>query len=271
MQRTFSDKITIGVLTNAFREEKLIQGCILQFPSLESELNDGETFSKFNFSGFGEAHIILNSKFSWGYDRRDIEQAVTVDNTAAIAEALGAKVIRKHWETEAQQFNEGLAHLEEQGCDWALIVDADERYTQNDLLNLFINLNVFKDSSIQSFKPLHWSVYWKTPDYKLIPDQSHKPIIAIRPSERFVKGRIADCSYSFAPVELHHFSYVRDDEEIQRKIHALSRKREIVPHWYEEKWLNWNPKTKDLHPVVPSQFNQAVYDPCPDELRPYLP
>ena len=49
----------------------------------------------------------------------------STDDTVAIAEGLGAEVIRNPWRNYATQFNFALDHLPE-GTDWVLRLDADE-------------------------------------------------------------------------------------------------------------------------------------------------
>lgn len=49
----------------------------------------------------------------------------STDDTVAIAESLGAKVVRNPWRNYATQFNVALNHLPA-GTDWVLRLDADE-------------------------------------------------------------------------------------------------------------------------------------------------
>jgi hypothetical protein len=66
---------------------------------------------------------------------------------------------------------------------------------------------------------------------------------------------------------MHHLSYVRTDEDMLKKISTFSHSNEFdFYQWYLTKWLNWTPERLDLHPVVPEQFKQAIYDPLPPEI-----
>jgi glycosyltransferase involved in cell wall biosynthesis len=230
----------IGAITNAYKEERLIKGCIEQF------------------KGFEIDHIVLNTSKPWGQSESE------EDNTPLIAIEAGAKVYTAPWQTEEDQFNWGLDGMYDK--DWVLIVDADERYEAKDIELLLENLSELSEN-IESVKPTFWEVYWKTPEYRIIPEQPFKPIIAVRPHVRFTEKRQANCSYTMIPITLHHFSYVRNNEEMLRKINSFSHKDEIVDKWYENVWLNWKPRNKFLHPVIPSQFQQAIYDPAPEYIK----
>jgi len=240
--------LEIGIVTNAYKEENWIQGCILQFYDL------------------GFDHLILNSISPWGgnFDPGKI----FFDKTKAISEALGAMVIRSLWISEADQLNFGLEFFKNK--DWVLIVDADERYSSEELRN-FTKFLADLPEAISVVKPHLWDVYWRTHEYRIIPEQPHKPIIAVRPTVRFTKNREASEAYTFGPLYLHHFSYVRSDEEMKKKIESFSHAHEIVPDWYDNIWLKWTHRVKNLHPVHPEQFYQAVWNPCPPNIKDLIP
>ncbi len=240
-------EIKIGILTNAYREEHFIQGCITQF------------------LGRGFLHIVLNSSKPWNG-----ESSSDPDNTFNISNALGARAYRAPWEKEEDQYNFGLSILESLGYDWVLIVDADERYTNKDLDRLITCLNELNESNVQAVKPNTMHVYWKSPDYRIIPDQVHRPVIAVRPQTRFINKRENNGAYCYIPVELHHFSYVRTNDDMLKKIQSFSHSDEIVDGWYEKVWRAWTPKSRDIHPTVPTEFWKAIKHPCPEELLEHL-
>jgi len=241
--------MTVGVITNAFKEERWIEGCIKQFKDFELP------------------HVVLNSLVPWGFSDYDFEFGK--DNTAEKARKAGAVVYQLPWANEQDQFNTGLQLLGNR--DWVLIVDADERYEKVEIEKLLIILEEIKDTNIEIVRPRSWSVYWKTPYFKLFPEQPYKPIIAIKPTCLFKSMRNAIGTQTFSNIEMHHFSYVRSDEEMKRKIDTFSHKDEIVPGWYNNKWLRWKPSMMNLHPVVPEQFQRAMYDPCPESIMEFLP
>jgi len=229
--------MNIGVLTNAFCEERFISLCIKQFKDFELD------------------HVVLNSLESWNGQKHS-------DSTEKIAQENGATVISRTWQNEAEQFNWGLDYLSDK--DWVLIVDSDERYTHREIDRILNALHVVSNDVI---KIANMNVYWKNSDYVIVPKQIDKPVIAVRPNVRFIDKRRVDEDFTIADNLMHHFSYVRTNEEMKKKIESFSHANEIVNNWYEEKWLKWSPEMKNLHPVVPSQFEQAVYFPCPVEVR----
>lgn len=237
---------SVAVLTNCYREEKFIGGCVQQFQP------------------FALRHIVLNSRTSWN------EETAPRDKTEEIASSLGAEVVVGNWEAEATQFNYGLSLLK--NYDWVIICDSDERYKYFDIEILLNHLkNISPD--YEGIRTNDWSVYWKTPDYELMPPQPFHPLIAVRPSVLFNKARDAGLiSIDFVSSKMYHFSYVRTDEEMWIKISNFSHRDEFdIEKWYRQKWIKWTPEMEDLHPVVPEQFKKAIYKPCPDEIKALIP
>ena len=57
---------------------------------------------------------------------------------------------------------------------------------------------------------------------------------------------------------MYHAAYVLTNEELLKKIQTWSHANNFdVMKWYNEKWLNWTPETKDLHPSWPIAFANA--------------
>lgn len=238
----------IGIITVAFNEEKLIGPCIEQF------------------GGFDFPHIVLVSTRPWRGN-------YYMDNTWLEAEYMGAKgynvhVYKKIWANQAEQFNYGLDILEEAGYDWALIVDADEFYTPEDIGKL---VGEIRTTDVSVIRAPFMDVYWKTPCFRITPEQNDRPIIAVRTNERFVEKRQVNSNYStdrLSKANLHHMSYVRTDEDMKKKIETFEHSHEFdTKSWYNVVWLNWSPEKINLHPVVPNQFERAVFKPAPDTIR----
>lgn len=235
-------EIRIGVLTVAFNEERFIVPCIKQF----------------EFWGFN--HLVLVSSKPWHGEYE-------ADNTASIArENTYANVISGVWENQAEQFNAGLETFT--NFDWVLIVDADEFYTRDDVKHLIVDM-VNTDADV--IRAPDMEVYWKTPDFRILPRQTDNPVVAVRPHVRFTEKRSVDSINSTeTDATLHHLSYVRTDEDMLKKIHSFEHSNEFdLDKWYNEKWLDWNntaEKNFDLHPVVPEQFKKALFNPAPAEI-----
>jgi hypothetical protein len=109
-------------------------------------------------------------------------------------------------------------------------------------------------------------VYWRTPDYKIVPVQHDNPIVAIKTDQEFNFSRLSSVLSMQSHARLHHMSYVRSDEEMLAKIHSFEHHFEVLGDWYERVWKHWKPEDKNLHPVVPEQFGMAIREPAPDEI-----
>lgn len=238
----------VAVLTNAYREENWIVGCI-------------EQFKPFNLY-----HLVLESLQSWAkasWDR---------DATGSISRSLGAEVISHNWGSEADQFNYAMAYLRD--YDWVIICDADERYDESNLEALLDHLENVAAENISGIKTCRWNVYWKTSDYEIEPQQTDFPLIAVRPQHvMFQKARDpGPIAYEFVYSRMYHFSYVRTDEEMWKKICTFSHAFDFnKSEWYQDKWLAWTPEMEDLHPVAPEQFKRAVYRPAPERIKRLIP
>jgi len=228
----------IAALTVAFREAAFIRANVRQF-------------KPFNID-----HLVLNSSVPW-------RGTYITDNTEELAKSEGALVRTGVWENQAEQFNEGLDILKD--YDWVLIVDADEFYERKNILRLKNKLEETKADAITT--PI-MEVYWKNFNYRIVPTQSDGPIIAIKPNQKFTNKRSSDCIKESFPLKMHHLSYVRSNKDMMKKITVFEHSYEFdVVKWYYDVWLKWDTSMVNLHPVVPHQFQRAVYDPLPKEIR----
>lgn len=210
--------------------------------------------------------ILINKKPWFG-------EAWAPDRTLEISREFARKdkkywVIEGDWPSEHEQRNHGLRVLYD--CDVVLIVDADEIWESEKLVN-------FVEIARRTYhKSAAWTVpcyvYWKNPNWILLPNDGHRMLSAVKPDRvAFVQGRLI----SGGPIEslgndfkVHHFSYVRrTDERIKRKIASFNHAPEIVGDWYEKVWLKWEPGMQDLHPVNPHMFKRAEQFECPKEIR----
>lgn len=239
----------VGVLTNAFCERDMIVGCIKQFQD----------------NSFPWHHQVLVSKKPWHGEWE-------ADDTHVIATNLGADVIVGNWQNASEQLNYGLEIFRD--FDWVVICDADERYTSEDLDRLWLHLEAFRrETHVRAIRTDNWSVYWKTPYWEIFPKQTDYPLIVIRPSEQFGNIRSYEGPTLYVhDVHMYHLSYVRDDNEMQKKVESFDASTEFDPiHWYQSVWLDWNPTRGNLHPVHPEQFAYVDYKPVPAELKQYIP
>ncbi len=237
--------MNIGIITVAFNEPDFIVPCIKQF------------------DGFNFPHLVLVSKKPW---RGQYIQ----DETWALAKMnlRNGEVIIDEWPGQAEQFNYGLEILQKDGIDWALIVDADEFYTAEDIGRLVEQIRTTEYDAILA---TDMNVYWKTPEYEITPDQNDYPVIAVKTNQRFSNKRHlgpTTITTNTAPgITMYHMSYVRTHDQMKKKIETFEHSHEFdTEQWYYDTWTWWNPDAKFLHPTVPSKFEQAIYNPAPKEI-----
>lgn len=200
-----------------------------------------------------EEIVVLNSTKPWQGEISD------KDNTATIARSLGATVIEHNWASEHEQRNAGQEYLTD--YDWIITLDPDEYITNSawDLLTEFL-----ETAEGPAYTPVIQHTYWKT-GYVIDPPEDYKQIIAVRPSVRFFDKRCVDTVYGTAPIDLHHFSWARTDEECLSKITHYAHAAELDPNWYKDVWLS--DRTLNLHPLTPEALKEAVKVKLPEELE----
>lgn len=222
----------IGILTLAYNEERFAKDCIRQF------------------KGFLiDKHLFLISDTPWHGEK------LQADKTADIAEKFGAEVIVGDWQSETEQRNFGLDQLKD--CDWVLIVDADEHYEPKAVARL---ISFLEKAALPAYGIGRLLTYWKDKKHIVDPEETGGLIVAVRPSVRFIDKRCIDSEWDFLPedIVMHHYSYVRTDEEMKKKISSFEHAEEIVPNWYEDVWLKWTPEMKNVHPVNPGSFKKII-------------
>ena len=230
----------VGIMTIAYNEERFIGACIKQF------------------SHTGLEHLVLISLNPWN------GASFKPDRTNDIASNLGAEVVVGDWDTEAHQRNYGLNYFKDKGCDWVLIVDADEYYSPESIAKLSYSL----EQDVEAIVANDMVVYWKDIDHVVTPRQEDRPIVAIRPNQHFIIGRNSFSNIGETEATLHHLSYVRDDDGMYKKIMSFTHATDFdTKEWYDRVWLNWDESSTDLHPVNPAQFKVAEKKEAPDWLR----
>lgn len=220
----------LGSLTVAYREENYLEKCMKQLKP------------------FVDTKLVMISKKPWhGED-------LPMDATPEIANQYGIGVVGD-WRAEHEQRNAGLALLKD--CDWVLIVDADEYYSYASLKNLKKFLET-ADKPAYGINTIY--TYWKTPEYRIDPPESGGLIVAVRPNVSFNDKRGIDSDWELLPknIVMHHWSYVRTDAEMLKKITTFEHQHEIVDGWYENVWKKWTPEMKNLHPVHPKTYGRAI-------------
>lgn len=199
--------------------------------------------------------LVLNTTKPWNGGSDE------VDNTGNVARSLGATVISYDWSTEEAQRNAGQEYLND--YDWIITLDVDEFMLDAD----WSRLVAFLDSAtLDAYVPQMQHTYWKT-GFVIDPPEDYLQIIATRPSVRYFDKRCVDCAWDMAPVELHHFSWARTDEECWKKISSYAHAKDFdTLDWFGRVWLD-NERTTDLHPLTPESLKEAVRVELPEELE----
>lgn len=223
-------------ITIAYKEERLIKPFIQHMQDRVDEI------------------VVLNSIQPWNGDAE-------LDNTAQIAESLGATVFRENWPDEHTQRNAGQEYGMD--ADWLIILDPDEYILDEDWRKL---IKFLETAEADAYVPEVQYTYWKK-HWIIDPPEEYRQIVAVRPDVRFVDKRVIDSPWGVSPSQLHHMSWRRNDAEVWRKINTYGHAGEFNQlKWFSEVWQDQERFT-DLHPLTPSALKEAVRVKLPPELE----
>ena len=230
-------KPKIGLVTIAYNEERFIKPFLSHIPKWVDET------------------LVLVSQVPWQ------GKSEMPDKTDLIADEMGATVIISDWTSEQDQRNAGQDYFYD--FDWIIILDPDE-YLDNKgwkKLKDFIN-----DANFNAYTCDTQSTYWKS-GYVIEPKEEYKQIILVQPSVRFIDKRVVNSSYATVPLNLHHFSWARTDNECLSKISHYAHAHELNKDWYHNIWKKWTPEMESLHPMSPEALKKAIPVKLPKELE----
>lgn len=243
MGSTLSSSIRLAVCTLAFNEEQTI-GAVIK-----------------NWRDIADKHLVIINRESWhgGYKQ--------VDRTGEIAESLGAEVVYTDAKSEHEQRNEALELLRE--YDYVLIVDADELYLDKDRQKIIDTLGTGEVTD--AYRASRVLTYWKSTKYRLDPEDTHEPTIAVDPKRRkFVEHRNIDSGQAVPiGVCMHHLSYIKDDDRMLQKIQSYEHYDLIKENWYNDVWLSWHKDMDDIRPYG-NMKSKAIYAAFPAQLADLL-
>ena len=132
------------------------------------------------------------------------------------------------------------------GADIVMVVDSDEIWDPGILQNM---LSCVKkgDGRIWRISMRH---FWRSLGW--ICDDSAMPV-------RFIKAAGHGEQYIPAGLKCWHMGYAQSSRLIAYKMSIHGHKGEIRPNWLSEKFSNWKPGVKDVHPTNCDNF----WDPKP--------
>ncbi|MDD3487659.1 MAG: hypothetical protein PHF35_04795 [Candidatus Moranbacteria bacterium] len=227
----------LGSVTNCWKEEDWIGGCL--------DLLDVDI------------KVVVMSDLTYSGAKYD------PDKSEQIAKEKGARVLKLNTDSQEIMRNAALEFLQKEGCEYAIIADADEWWTKRAMETV--------KKAIGSGKPgykVKMRTMFRRPDWEAISTVDGGTLVAVRTDLRFFHRRALDGDPHIEPVdaEIFHFSYAKKPEQIRRKLLNFSHADEVIPGWFENVFLPFEPKRRDFHPTVPTSFRECRTINLPKEI-----
>ena len=252
------ERARFASLTLAYNQEDYIESCLR------------------TLAGQCGAMFVMYSEQPFdGYNPNARRECTRLDSTPTILHRLAREyahlhVIKGTWSLEDDMRNDGLTAARCAGFDHLFVLDADEFLIDGswERLRRFVLDRAESES---------WWCRMRTPfksiDYVIDRDDEYLPV-AVRLTEevRFVNRRIPSGRRLRLPKELICFNmgYVLSDDRMLEKTRTWSHAHQLPPNWYQQKWLNWTPGTRDLHtrePALWPQTRQRASEALPSVLK----
>jgi hypothetical protein len=199
-----------------------------------------------------DAIAVAHSDAPWtAYNRHARGQFIVPDRTREILASLESEIqhlstVEGLWDTEEAMRNGAMDLLRRAGMDVCLIVDADEFHPESGIERLREHIERENSPGTVYFSKYH--TCYRRFDY--IVESEHRTPVAVHldADTTFLLRRLPAGRITYVPDSIHfwHMGYVLSDERMWEKLHTFGHAHEVVPGWFEEKWLNWTPGTRDL-------------------------
>ncbi|MFT4302027.1 MAG: methyltransferase domain-containing protein [Desulfovibrio sp.] len=172
------------------------------------------------------------------------------------------EIIQGEWDREEDQRNACVEKAKKDGIDFLIIHDADEFYTKEDYISNIKKIDA--NSGHEGFRT-PWCSFWKNISW--IIENNGNPIVgypqfAINCAKNihFTHARNYSAKNEYMLDGLcYHLSFVRTDQDLLTKLSTWGHSHEVdIRQWYADKWLQWHPEKKNLHPVTPPAWAKAV-------------
>lgn len=199
-----------------------------------------------------EQVVLVSAKPWYGDEMED-------DGTAELARQAGATVFVEPWPNEVEQRNSGQEYLSD--YDWILNLEPDEFLSNEDWAKLYNFLRTAVGPAYAIKQRIFWGHGMESD-----PPEDFVPIIATKPSVRFIDKRVIDSPWSVLPdMTLLHFAWARTDDEIWKKISHYSHAVDFdIDKWFKEVWLAR--KTENVHPTSPEAIPKLIPAILPPEI-----
>ena len=212
---------------------------------------------------------VAYSKKPWGYNRKARKKFSNRSNLDLLKKSKyynKIKIIEGDWLYDEDQRNACLNQARSDGMDFLITHDADEFYFHKDFKQM---ISEVKKNPHYDYYVTPWVSFWKTFGYIVITQNGNnitgypEVVINLNKPQKFIRARIpsGDNKYELSAL-CHHASFILSDEECWDKINTWSHTHQFkVKKWYNNKWLNWDINSIDLHPVNPKAWARAIeYD-----------
>ena len=223
-----------GAIVLAYKQEDYISYCLR------------------SLSPYVDHVVVLFSHYPWiAYNPRAREEFTVRDRTGEILQSLKQQlpnltILEGIWDDEDSMRNRGLEELKNGNVEVCVIVDSDELYPEGGLDALKSEIRRHNTPGTCYFGS--YKTCYKRFDY--IVESNHQSPVAVHCSSdtiflkrRQPSGRIIHLSDE---IFFWHMGYVLSDERMIEKIRTFGHAHELVPDWYEEKWLKWSPAAENL-------------------------
>lgn len=204
-----------------------------------------------------EEQVVLLSAKPWHGD------VLEDDGSEQLARDAGATVLKYPWTNEVDQRNAGQDYLS--GYDWVLNLEPDEFLSNEDWDKLYEFLQTAQTPAYAVKQRIFWGK-----GYESDPAEDFVPIIATRPTVKFVDKRCIDSRWEVTPddITLLHFAWARTDAEIWKKISHYSHAIDFdIKDWFENVWLKADENSTNLHPTTPESIPKLKKAILPKEIE----
>jgi len=172
------------------------------------------------------------------------------------------EIVSQYWADEKDQRNAGLVFLRSQKIDWCLIVDDDEFYNRSEIQHVFDTL----DTAIHAAYLFSHQIYWKERGtiieglFGAFPSLVRTDGIVNFNENRMILVSQGNTWFNITADDIvcHHLSYIRSDEDMQRKVNIFSHADDLSDDWFNRVWIHWYEDMMDLHPTTPTAFKRTV-------------
>lgn len=210
------------------------------------------------------------SPVSWGYGSSRRENPTDIYKYDIAARFPKCEIVEGVWDTEEDMRNACLERARADGCDWLVIQDADEFYSDASWVLALRSLAI-APSSLNLVKTT-WYNFWKHPSIIAVNRhggyKTNNAGFALRVAgdAHFVNKRLTNYSDHTRSVILdapcYHYGWTLSDEEMKIKLSTWGHANDFdVRRWYELKWRGWSFETRDIYPLSPRTWSRAVFFP----------